>query len=139
MSFRTPTPTPEDWQEARRLLGEIARLLDVDERHVPATKIRAVLGGDQTALKKSLTSFCMWGGMGSIPDCAFSGVAGADPVVYKRNSRQFMRLYVQLGRLQLKSGMHDGGLWTIGVRPCIRRWVNSFADVLETSAGDGEA
>ncbi|MBN9659975.1 MAG: hypothetical protein J0H49_17440 [Acidobacteria bacterium] len=139
MFFRTPTPTPEDWQEARRLLSEIARLLEVDERHVQAAKIRTVLRGDQGALKKWLTSFGMWGGIGSIPDCAFCGGAGADPVVYKRNSRQFMRLYVQLGRLQLKSGMHDGGLWTVGIRPCIRRWVNSFADVLETSAGDGEA
>lgn len=133
MLVTNPKPSLEDWKEARRLSGEPASVFDIGNERVYASRTREALAGDQVALARRLTSDCLRGGLGCVPDSALYRHVDLATEVSECASRDFRRLRVQLGRSLLGAGIYRGGLRWVRIRPYILQRVNAFGFTLDTA------
>ena len=95
----------------REHLKSLADLLHEAGESVRAAEVEDVVGGPDAELDAFLVSNELWGGSGSIADCAGVGE--------KRSAvrRKIESLLVQLGNEQIRSGL---------VNPRTEMWVRAF-------------
>jgi hypothetical protein len=105
------TPTPH--QALKAALSEIAALLGEGGHYERLYEgdFRAAIGGSPQSLEDVLRSGDLWGGMGSIVDCAFATDSARNKI--------FRRLMIGLGKLQIEAGLDNAG---------VRKWVGIFEE-----------